>query len=204
MPDELVAGQSSDQPTHFKDRERRKHSGRFDRGFTQKIVDVNRLSIDQVQDLRFQRIQHQFSWGMNRHRTGRRRRHRQRPQRAEDVVDAPNKSDPIADQVMATLAGEAVDLSGQREDFSALLHGVPSRVEGSGIPSGFDHDDAQTQPADNSISLWKQPGEWALVDWHFTQQRALLGNFRGQFFVFRGINVTNSAGKHSQSSTSGL
>jgi hypothetical protein len=105
---------------------------------------------------------------------------------------------------MATFTGDAVDLSGQSEDFSALLHGMPSRIQGSGIPRGFDHDDAQTQPADNSISLRKQAGERALVDRHLTQQRALLGNFCGQLFVFRGINVADSAGQHGQSSASGL
>ena len=104
---------------------------------------------------------------------------------------------------MATFTGDAVDLSGQREDFSALLHGMPSRVEGSGIPSRFDHDYAQTQPTDNSISLRKQAGERALVDRHFTQQRALLGNVRGQLFMLRGINVTNSASQHRQSPTTG-
>jgi hypothetical protein len=204
VSDELVAGQSPDEATHFKDRERRQNSGSFDRRFTQKIVDVNRLGTDQVQDLRFQRIQDQFSWRMNRHGAGRRGGHRQRPQRAEHIVDASHKGHAIADQVMATFAGETVDLSGQREDFSALLHGMSSCIQGSGIPSGFDHDDAQTEPADNSISLRKQAWERALVDRHFTQQRALLGDFRGQFFVFRGINVADSAGQHGQSSASGL
>lgn len=51
VSDELVAGQSSDQATHFKNRERRKNSRSLDRGFAQKIVDVNRLCADQVQHL---------------------------------------------------------------------------------------------------------------------------------------------------------
>ena len=105
---------------------------------------------------------------------------------------------------MAAFTGDTVDLSGQREDFSALLHGMPSRIQGSGISRGFDHNDAQTQPADNSVSLWKQPGKWPLVNRHLTQQRALLGDFFSEFLVFRGIDVTNSAGQHSQSPTSGL
>ena len=169
VSDELIARQPPYQPAHFKDRERRQNSRSLYGRFAQKIVDVDRLRADQIQDLRFQRIQDQFSRGMNGHRTIRRCWHRQRSQCAEDIVDASYKSYAVTDQVMAAFTGDAVDLSGQREDFPALLHRMSSRVQGSRIPSGFDHYHAQTQPADNSIPLRKQPGKWPLVNRHLTQ-----------------------------------
>ena len=51
VSDELIAWQSSYQATHFKDRKRRQNSRSLDGCFAQKIVDVNRLRADQIENL---------------------------------------------------------------------------------------------------------------------------------------------------------
>ena len=51
VSDELVAGQSSDQATHFKDGERRQNSRSLYGCFAQKFIDVNRLRADQIENL---------------------------------------------------------------------------------------------------------------------------------------------------------
>ena len=171
---EESAGQAFDHSLHLEHGQRGEDSRRADLCGANDLVQVLGFGRDHVEDLAFLPAQGEFTRAANFLLILSLDRLDKRAQRLDNVIDVANQSRAVSDQIVAAIAGETVDATGDRHDFPALLHGVSRGVKCSAFSIGFDNDDAQRQSADDAVSLWENSRRRLLIKSRLADDRAVL------------------------------
>ena len=89
------------------------------------LIDTGRLGVDRIQYRKLLGVQLQFGRVMDDLPVRAWSRLDQRPQLLQHIIDGFNQFRSVADQLMATVGGSAVDAARNGEDLATLFHRKP-------------------------------------------------------------------------------
>ena len=92
----------------------------------------------------------------------------------QDIGGLGHQGRALFEEVVAALAGGAVDVAGDRQHRAALIGGEPGRDQRAALAGRLDHQHGQRHRADEAIARGKSPGFRLRAQRVFRDHRALL------------------------------